>query len=239
MTGNTNHKRFNMRKWFEGAEQVRKLRQEGKSLTEICQATGVSKATAYGWIKDMPVPKIDGIDIRTRARRSEFWSQETIARRAIAIQKVWGDKRDQAYNRGIEEAAVLLQEREVRDFVCLYLAEGTKRGRGIVCVVNTDPSIVVLCDKMLRRFSSRPVVCRLFCSEDEKEKLLEFWAGVLGMDKKEMRFQKKKKVSDRRAEYGLASVLSSDTYFKCRLMAWIDTLKEEWSSSLSPVNLPS
>ena len=116
-----------MRKWHEGIDEVRSLRANGKSLNDICRATGVSKATAYGWIKDMPVPVVDGVDIRTRARISKYWSQETIQKRVEASQKGWADKRQTAYEIGKQEVEELLQDKHIRDFVCLYIGGRFKK----------------------------------------------------------------------------------------------------------------
>lgn len=217
-----------MRKPFDGAEQVRALRKQGKTLTEIIKETGVSRSTAFLWIRDMPVPEIDGVDIRTLARKKNYWR---IAKRAEGNRVTCADKRDKASVIGMEEAKELLQERDVRDFVCLYLAEGTKKGLHCVSVINTDASIVVLSARMLLRFSSRPVAYRLFCSEDEKDKLTKFWAETLGVSEQQIRFQNKKKINGKRSEYGLLSVVTSDTYFKCRLMSWIGELKKDWAVS--------
>ena len=217
-----------MRKWHEGMDEVRKLRQDGKSLNEICQVTGASRATAYGWIKDMPVPLVDGIDIRTRAKNSKYWSQETIKKRVEAFQKGWADKRQTAYETGKQEAEELLRDRHIRDFVCLYIGEGSKKQRGTVSVVNTDPKIICLCAKVLGRYTNQKMWYRLFCSEEEKDKLMKFWSEVLGLETGMIRFQLKKQVSKRRAEYGLVSVGTSDTYFRSRLQAWMDRIREDW-----------
>jgi hypothetical protein len=226
--GQYKQREVRMRKWNEGMEEVRKLREDGNSLNEICEMTGVPKTTAYGWIKDMPVPVVDGVDIKTRARTSVYWSQETIQKRMKAIKKVWGDKRDEAYGIGKEEAVGLLKDREIRDFVCMYIGEGTKKSRGSVAIINTDPKVISLCERVMKQYSKRKMWYRLYCAEDEKEKLLEFWSEVIGVGQENIKFQLKKKVSERRAEYGLLAVGTSDTYFRSRIQAWMDVVREDW-----------
>jgi len=217
-----------MRKWHEGIEQVREMRRIGKSLGEICLATGVSKATVYGWIKDMPVPVVDGVDIRTRAKNKGYWTEDTLRRRVESYEKTWKGRRDAAYQKGCVEAKKILKDRTVRDFLCLYLAEGDKRDRGQAVVVNTDPGIMRLAYGMLNRLSGKNPSCRVIGSRDEKDSLIGFWAETLGVKESEIRFSSKKKINGRRAEYGLMSVRVCDTYFKCRLTAWIDRMKQEW-----------
>ena len=154
-------------------------------------------------------------------RRSETWSKVSEAKRKVA------------YEVGRQEVSNLFRDTVVRDFVCLYWAEGYKRSRHTVSVINTDPDIVVLCAKVMRRFATRPLIYKLYCSEEEKDGATDFWSKVCGVNKEDIRFQAKKQVSQRRAEHGLVSVSAHETMFRSRLQAWMDALKKEWGCSSS------
>lgn len=209
-----------MKKMVDEIQHVRKLRSEGASLLEICNTTGISKSTAYGWIKDIPVP-----DKVFQSRRDN--QLKILSKGRIDTQWKFREKRDQAYRNGFEEAATLMIDRLVRDFVCLYWGEGDKRSQGQVGIVNTDPVIVKTAYLMLLRFSIRKPECRLSASRNERGKLVVFWSETLGISADEISFQEKKQVSKRRAEFGLMTVRVNDTLFKCRLKAWLDWLKNE------------
>jgi hypothetical protein len=211
-----------MRKWHDGLEEVRRLRQGGKSLVEICEATGISKATVYSWIKDLPVPRRVLENINSVALSN-------LAKGRADTQWKWRGKREQSYRDGLEESEKMLSDRMMRDFICLYLAEGDKKSRGRVGIVNTDPKIIGVADRVLARLTAKPRIYRLFCSMEEKDNLTTFWSDVLGVGREKIIFQEKKKRGRRRAEYGLLSITICETSLKCRLTAWIDRLKEEWN----------
>ena len=48
--------------------EARRLRSEGKTLSQICAQMEKPKSTVYGWIKDMPALKINGEDIQAKMR---------------------------------------------------------------------------------------------------------------------------------------------------------------------------
>lgn len=224
-----------MRRRHEGIEEVRRLREEGKSLNEICYSTGVSKATAYGWIKDMPIPEVVRSKLISgdqKAGNSRFWNKDTILRRAAAMKETYAKRRREKYEMGREEAPEILKDASMRDFVCLYIAEGFKKTIHSVSVINTDPMLVGFCGKIMSKYASRPIRYRLLCSLDERDSLMQYWSEFLKIPKDEIQFQSKKQVSKRRSEFGLMVVRVGDTVFRSRLQAWMDELREQWAISL-------
>lgn len=209
-----------MKAQSENRETARRLRENGLSLLEICQKTGCPKTTVFGWIKDLPVPVVDGLDIQTRARRMK---------KGNSCKERWRKRREEARNQGLSEAEDLLENKDIRDFICLYLAEGDKRSRYSVSIINTDPAIICLCEKAMKEFSARPIGYRLIGSQEEEVKLREFWAEILKIPSERIKYYCKKQVSKRRSEFGLMVVRTGDTYFKCRILAWMDKLKDSWA----------
>jgi hypothetical protein len=65
-------------------------------------------------------------------------------------------KRDAAYQQGLAEAPALRQEPTFRDFVVLYLAEGTKTRRNELALVNSYVAIVKLAHHWIRRLTHKP-----------------------------------------------------------------------------------
>lgn len=207
----------------EVIELSRKMRNEGASLGRIVQAVGASKATVYSWIKDMPIPIIDGENIRDKARR-----ENGLNSKGRDTQWKWREKREVAYSKGWEEADKILKDENLRDFVCIYIGEGHRRSKNSVAVTNTDPVIISLCERYLRRYSNKKLAVRLWCEESEFPELSRFWSEHLGIPLGEVRFQEKKQVSKRRAKYGIVSVCVNDTAFRNRLQGWIDKVKSNW-----------
>ena len=73
---------------------------------------------------------------------------------SIAMQAKYRRLREAAYEEGRAQFDELVLDASFRDFVCLYVAEGSKRNRNTVSVCSSDPAMVVLCDRWIRRLSS-------------------------------------------------------------------------------------
>jgi hypothetical protein len=63
--------------------------------------------------------------------------------------------REAAYAQGLSEYERLARDPTFRDFVCLYIAEGYKRNRNVVDVCNSDPAVVQLLARWMRRLTTR------------------------------------------------------------------------------------
>jgi hypothetical protein len=208
-------------------EKARSLRVEKKlSLTEIASRLSLPKTTIYYWISDLPLGRprsTAGQRKGTRRMRTNF-----AVRRAAA------------YLQGRIEYSDLISEPTFRDFVCLYMAEGYKRSRNTVSVCNSDPAIVVLCARWVRRFARNPVRYSIqYHADQDLDGLQDFWGQQLSVDPKQIVLQRKSnsgRLSGRvwRSQYGVLSVCAHDTLFRARLEAWIHSLQDEWLHSAAP-----
>jgi hypothetical protein len=110
-----------------------------------------------------------------------------------------------------------------RDFVCFYMAEGSKRCRNTVAVCNSDPRIVVLCTSWIRRFTRNAMRYSIqYHADQDLEELRRFWAAKLAVTPEDIRFQRKSnsgRLSGRtwRSKYGVLTVSAGDTVFRARL----------------------
>jgi hypothetical protein len=199
--------------------KVYELRTSGKSIRQISKETGVGTYSIFNWIK---YHSIKSKNIRVKR------TKEATRKAAKTWEKISAEKRIKAYEIGKNEASELLKDKIIRDFVCLYWAEGYKRSRNTVSIINTDGDIICICINVMLRFAERPLTCRLFCTEEEKELALGFWSKRIGVPKTDIKFQKKNRTSKRRAEYGLLSVSAHETIFRSRLQAWMDAVKTDW-----------
>jgi hypothetical protein len=143
--------------------------------------------------------------------------------------------RDEAYREGLESFAVLAaSDPEFRDFVCLYIAEGYKRNRHTVSVCNSDPAVVVVCNRWLRRLSSATPAYRVqYHADQDFDELQRFWGAQLGVEPERIGLQRKTNSSQLasrtwRCAHGVLTVHVGDTLLRARLQAWIDRLRESW-----------
>jgi hypothetical protein len=193
-------------------------------LDEIAERLALPKTTIYYWVRDLPLG---------RPRRANPGQRKG----SLAMQTNFRLKRTVAYAQGLVEFPKLSEEPTFRDFVCLYLAEGYKRNRNVVNVCNSDPAIVKLCARWVRRFARNRVTYSVqYHADQELSELGRFWAEVLGVTPAEIRLQRKSnsgRLSGRtwRSVHGVLAINASDTAFRARLQAWMDSLQRSWLDS--------
>jgi hypothetical protein len=206
-------------------EKARKLRVDKHlSIDEIAERLALPKTTIYYWVKDLPLGR------PRRANAGQRKGNRNM-RTSYAIRRVV------AYAQGQIEFDRLAADPTFRDFVCLYMAEGYKRSRNTVSVCNSDPAIVVLCARWVRRFARNPVKYSVqYHADQTPDALQRFWAERLSVAPDEIRVVPKSnsgRLSGRtwRSRYGVLSIYAGDTLFRSRLQAWMDCLQERWLDS--------
>lgn len=210
-------------------EKARALRAERKlTIDEIAERLALSRSTVYGWVRDLPIPGSGpGTGFSTAAQRKG----------TRAMQRKFRLLREAAYREGCEGYQVLSKDPTFRDFVCLYIGEGYKRSRHTVSICNSDPSVMELSDRWMRRLSARPIDYVVTYHPDQSpEQLSAFWGERLAVEPSSIRTTPKSnsgRLSGRvwRCRHGVMAISSHDTYFRARLGAWIEMVKREWAES--------
>jgi len=206
-------------------EKARTLRVEKHlSIDEIAERLALPKTTIYYWVRDLPLARPrSGSAGRRKGNRN--------MRRAYAL------RRAAAYLQGRIEFGDLLVKPSFRDFICLYMAEGSKRCRNTVAVCNSDPAIVVLCARWIRHFSRNRVRYSIqYHADQDLEELRHFWGRRLAVPPEEIRLQRKSnsgrlKGRTWRSRYGVLTVSVGDTLLRARLEAWMHSVKDQWLDS--------
>ena len=207
-------------------EKARKLRiDKHLSIDEIAERLALPKTTIYYWVRDLPLGRPRSNPGQRKGTRS--------------MRKKYAIRRAAAYLQGRIEFADLVEDPTFRDFVCLYMAEGYKRCRNTVSVCNSDPAIVVLCARWVRRFARNPVKYSIqYHADQDLEGLREFWAQKLAVGPRDVVLQRKSnsgRLSGRvwRSKYGVLNVTTNDTLLRARVEAWMHSLQDEWLHSTS------
>ena len=122
--------------------KARELRVE-RSLTidEIAERLALPRTTIFYWVRDLPVARKPVVASRGQTMGTQ------------AMQAKYRLAREAAYAQGRATFGSLAADPSFRDFICLYLAEGSKRDRNRVQICNSDVAVVRLCDQWLRRLS--------------------------------------------------------------------------------------
>jgi hypothetical protein len=212
-------------------EKARDLRVEQRlSLIEIAERLALPKTTVYYWVRDIPLQR------PLRANPGQRRGNRVMRRNYRQL-------REAAYADGALEFRELAAIPTFTDFVCFYIAEGSKRQRNTVALCNSDPKVVALAARWIRRFSRNPVrFCLQYHADQDVEQLRRFWGGVVGVDPADIALQRKSNSNQLRkrtwrSQYGVLTVRAGDTLFRARLQAWMDCLQETWETWLhSPDN---
>jgi len=201
-------------------EKARKLRVEKHlSIDEIAERLALPKTTIYYWVRDLP------LDRPRRANPGQGKGNRTM-RAKCRLRRI-----------GRLEFERLARDPTFRDFVCLYIGEGSKRNRNRVAVCNSDPRVIVLCTRWIRRFARNPLDFRVQYHEDQDlAELQQFWGRQVGVPPERIGLQRKSnsgRLGGRtwRSPYGVLTVTAGDTMFRARLQAWMDCLREQWLDS--------
>jgi hypothetical protein len=148
--------------------------------------------------------------------------------------------RQAAYDAVRTQAADLLQDRDLRDFVVLYLAEGYRKDRNCVSFSNSNPTMIQFAHGCMRRLSSKPNFRYSFQyhADQDPAELKLFWAACLGIEPSSIKAIPKTNsghLKGRRfaCEYGVFQVQVGDTDFRARLQALMDAVQEQWASAVS------
>jgi hypothetical protein len=201
--------------------KARELRAERRlSIVEIAERLALPKSTVFYWVRDIPLG---------RPRRPATGNRGTYRKhRAL---------REAAYLEGRREFQELAGIPTFTDFVCLYIAEGSKRQRNRVALGNSDPRVVALAARWIRRFSRNPVRFFLqYHADQDVDRLRGFWGEVVGVDPSEVALQRKSNSNQLRkrtwrSQHGVLTVRACDTLLRARLQAWMDRLQETWLHS--------
>jgi excisionase family DNA binding protein len=206
--------------------KARQLRIERRyTIDELAERLALSRSTIYYWVRDLPIPGSGpGGEFPLSARRKG----------TLAMQRKYRLLREAAYQEGVESFEALSVDPTFRDFVCMYIGEGYKRNRNSVSICNSDPTVVTLGNRWLRRLSSRrPHYAIQYHVDQDLSELQAFWSRTLDVEPEVLRLQRKSnsnQMSGRmwRSQYGVLAVGVSDTLLRARLQAWMDLVRKSW-----------
>jgi transcriptional regulator with XRE-family HTH domain len=207
-------------------KKARELRIERKlTIDEIAERLALPRTTIYYWVRDLPVPhEVTHSGPRRAARR----------RAARANGRRYRLLREAAYREGEERFDELAEDPTFRDFVALYIAEGSKRCRNRVGICNSDPAVIELAARWLRRLTDRqPTFWIQYHADQDLAELAAFWGQTLAVDASEIRFQRKSNSNQLkgrawRSRYGVLTVNINDTMLRAKLEAWMCRLRASW-----------
>jgi hypothetical protein len=192
------------------------------TIDEIAERLALSRTTVFHWVRDLPIE---------RKGRPPTGGQ---LKGSLAMQRKYRLLRENAYADGLATFDVLARDPTFRDFVCLYLAEGSKRDRNKVQVCNSDPAVMILCHDWLNRLTDRPQRYSVqYHADQDHDELRRFWASSLGIAPAAVQLLPKSnsgRLATRtwRCVHGVLSISVNDTLLRARVGGWMDRLPAGW-----------
>jgi transcriptional regulator with XRE-family HTH domain len=194
------------------------------TVPEIAECLGYSKATVNGWMENYP---LEG--------RTKKQGNAQIAA-AKANRENSAKKRQAAYHEAWEQAPELFKDPEFRDFICMYLGEGTKKTRNTVAIANSSAEVMLLAHFWIQKFRNPErgidYTVQIHVDQDEEE-VKAYWANLMGITPEMVVIIRKSnsgqlKGRKFRSVWGVFTIRANDTYFMAKIYAWLDYLKKQW-----------
>jgi hypothetical protein len=116
----------------------------------------------------------------------------------------------------------------------MYIGEGYKRSRNDVALANSDPRVVSLANRWIKRLGGNKIRYAVqYHADQDLQELRRFWSELLGVTPDEINLQRKSnsnRLSGRswRSVHGVLTVSMGDTLLRARLQAWIDLVSADW-----------
>lgn len=211
---------------LKNIEIALKMKRDNLSTKEISEKMNRPVGTIKRWLAPYQLEKdIEAIN-KGRLKGS------------LKMQENYALKRKIAYEEAQKNIELDLKDELLRDFINIYIGEGSKRRNGEIAVTNSDLKTILLCLVVMKKYflkEDKKIIFNLNYykdSQNEKE-LLNYWLSILkNNDKVEIRTYIQPTVKaeghNNSNQYGLIKIVINDTYAKQKLNAYMDYIKEEW-----------
>src|SRR3989344_1596899 len=211
-------------------ERARTLRKQGKSMNQIVEETGFSKASVSFWTRDIVLTKAQRNKISKRGR-----SIESIEKRRLSRLFNINNKRRAI----IETAKKDFSDLSARDLkligAMIYWGEGGKTGNWSVRLANSDPLIIKVMMRFFREICKVPenkFHAHIHTFENAAvEKTEKYWSEISRISRKQFyktyikpsiaSLQKRKTLPN-----GTLDIYVHDTKLFLTIMGWIEKIKD-------------
>jgi transposase-like protein len=199
-------------------QMARSLRVEQRlTVDELAVRLSLPRSTIYYWVRDLP--------LRGGARD---------ATRGEAPAKVPRVLSGAAYEEGLATFEELSAQPTFRDFVCIYLVQGERRDRTRVALTNSDPAVMRLVSRWLRRLTDKaPFLSLRYAPGQSLNELRRFWGETTGTSPRAIRARGSSEgVPGEQPvpgpSHGLLTIGVDDTLLRARLQGWMHRARESW-----------
>jgi AcrR family transcriptional regulator len=207
---------------------ARSLRVEQQlTVDQLAARLSLPRSTIYYWVRDLP------LRVGTGERADE---SSAIARRVVARapRKLTRAATEAAYGEGLASFEELSAQPTFRDFVCIYLVQGEQRDRTRVSLSNSDPAVMRLISRWLRRLTDRaPILLLSYDPGQSLNELRRFWSEATGTAPRAIRARGSAEGVPGEPlllspSHGLLTIGVDDALLHARLRGWMHRARESW-----------
>lgn len=211
--------------------RVIKLRNQGKSYSEIRSTIKVSKSTLSLWLRNMPLSEV-------QLRKLRDNNPIRIEKYREAMKRKRKDRQVVSHVRAVEDIASISEREFFIAGLFLYWGEGAKAADYTLCVSNTDPSVLVCFIKWLAMLgvdSSRLRIRLHLYSDMDEQQEIAFWQKTLQVPKACFRksYIKKSTTSDlsykRKFIHGTCNVIFGNRDIWEYVMECLEVIREKYT----------
>jgi transposase-like protein len=199
-------------------QMARSLRVEQQlTVDQLAARLSLPRSTIYYWVRDLPLR--DGARVGTHRE---------------APAKVSRLCSEAAYEEGLATFEELSAQPTFRDFVCIYLVQGEHRDRTRVALTNSDPAVMRLVSRWLRRLTDKaPFLSLCYGRGQSLKELRRFWSETTGTAPRAIRARgSHESIPGEQpvpgAEHGLLTIGVDDPLLRARLQGWMHRAREAW-----------
>ena len=218
-------------------ELVLIMKKDNLSIKEISEKINKSQSTVRRCLKPY------GLKDRSEAQKES--ALKGSLKGSLKMKEMYALKRKAAYDSVQSNIQEDLKDRILRDFINIYIGEGSKRRDTEIAVTNSDFKTILLCLTAMKKFFLKEGkkiifnVCYYKENNNEKE-LVNYWSKLLknnsNVDIRSYIQPTVKAIGHNNSnQYCLIKIAIYDTYAKQKLNAYMDYVKEEWVRELESI----
>lgn len=198
------------------------------SVDQLAARLALPRSTIYYWVRDLP---LNGEGKSAEAERA---AASADAEDTPGEAETLRPGQASAYEEGLRSFDDLIAQPTFREFVCLYAAEGYKRGRTRVALANADPAIVRLASRWIWRLTDGSPSLSICCPDGQSvSELRNFWSETVKQSPIAIAAESDGDDAPLHAWgvpplHGVLTVSVDDKLLRARLQAWMCRLREGW-----------
>ncbi len=211
-------------------ELARKLRKQGKSMNQIVEETGFSKASVSFWTRDVVLTKNQRNKISKRGRSVESIERRRLSRLANI------HKKRRAIIEGAKKDISEISQKDLKIIgTMIYWGEGGKTGHWSVRLANSDPLIIQVMMRFFRevcKVSDDKFHAHIHTFENANiEKTEKYWSKISGISRNKFykTYVKPSKAGLQKRKtlpHGTLDIYVHDTKIFLTIMGWIERISE-------------